>query len=361
MTRFDCRSAQRCLERQLTGELSAADRRALEAHLAFCGACARDRALWDRAAALARDGALDAAVEDPASIPRIGPARRAPRGGWRRGVPWVAAAALLLGIAGALALPALRHAGREGGAVVSEEIERHPGSHVVAGEAVAPPSPPAPAAATAARDDRVRAAEAAAGSEPIHAGIGVGPAGEDGLATASPSPDAPLDLETAPSLEELLRLAEAQRAARQYGPACDTYAELVERYPGNEAAGTARVAIGQIELGALRQPGRALDQFQTYLEQEPLGVLAEEARVGRVRALAALGDDEQLLLATEDYLAFHPDGGATPEVLRTRGDTFRQRGDCERAVVSYRAVVERWGDSPHAAWAEEGLEACGGP
>ena len=52
---------------------------------------------------------------------------------------------------------------------------------------------------------------------------------------------------------------------------------------------------GQLLLDNLNDPARALARFERYLENEPSGALAEEARVGRARALASLDrrDDER--------------------------------------------------------------------
>ncbi len=366
MSRFDCREARRCLDDAVAGSLSEREREALDAHLAFCERCSEDVRLWSAAIGVARGAALEprpAPVWDAASaVPQ--PARRPRRWG-----PALLAAVLSLTAIGALAavLPRVWRGGAEP-SVPEPEGESIPGPgaspiaidagdtapHPVDSGAVEAPEPPLPSAEDRGAEDTGTSTAAPQGPGEIDEDAWTGDEPRLALRAAEPAPADP------PGLDGLVLRAQGLRAEHEYSRACDVYREVIDRFPVSRASANARVALGQIELGAMDRPAVAIAYFDEYLEITPDGVLAEDARLGQVRAWAALDDPEEILAAGDEFLARHPRGISAAEVLRVRGDTLRQGGDCASAVVDYAAVLEGWADSPHAEWARVGLDTCGG-
>ncbi len=170
----------------------------------------------------------------------------------------------------------------------------------------------------------------------------------------------PTEPPSPPGIEELTRRAQQHQVARQYDEACAAYQELIAQHPDSTAALNGHVALGQMQLDAMDQAEDSLGHFDSYLSAAPAGTLAAEARVGRVRALDRLGRDDELIRAADEFLAAHPDGSASPEVVRLRADAQRARGDCGRARADYEELIERWPDSPQADHAKAGLAACEG-
>ena len=158
-----------------------------------------------------------------------------------------------------------------------------------------------------------------------------------------------------PTVEDLTRQARSHHAAREFDLACAAYRQLIESYPDSAAARNTEVALGQIELSANDRPEPALGHFDRYLALQPRGALSEESRLGRVRALSALGRHEEVGSAVEEFLARHPDSSARPEALLMRGDAHRLAGRLEAAAADYREVVDRWPGSAQAAVAQRRL------
>ncbi len=179
--------------------------------------------------------------------------------------------------------------------------------------------------------------------------VGVAP-GDDDDALAIAAPTA-----VTPTIEELTRLAQSHQRARQYDQACATYRQLIDAYPDSPAARNTLVALGQIEFGATGNPEQALEHFDAYLADVPQGVLAGEARLGRVRVLTALSRQDEVVEAAGAFIAYHPENRAHPEVLRLRGDAHRLAGRPQEAAGDYTEVLARWPDSPQGALARSAL------
>jgi len=160
------------------------------------------------------------------------------------------------------------------------------------------------------------------------------------------------------SPDDLVTEAHAQRKAGEFEAAATTYELVISRFPSSAAARNSLVALGQMELSAMRRPAEALAHFEDYLIAAPSGPLAAEARVGSVRALARLGRPARLIEAASDYLARHPSGHAAAEVTRTRGDARRAVGDCKGALADYATVLKTWPGTIEASRARSGTEAC---
>lgn len=90
------------------------------------------------------------------------------------------------------------------------------------------------------------------------------------------------------SPNDILREARALRARGRSQEAVAAYGRLIREYPRSPEARTARVSVGDLQLGPLADPAAALASFDAYLSGGP-GALALEARYGRIRALGALG------------------------------------------------------------------------
>jgi TolA-binding protein len=161
------------------------------------------------------------------------------------------------------------------------------------------------------------------------------------------------------TIDALLKRARTHRQDRDFGLASQAYEQLIRAFPRSAAARNTLVALAQMELGSMQRPAAALTHFESYLSQAPSGTLAEEARVGRARALHRLGRAKALLRAADDYLSHHPAGRAAAEMLRRRGDAARQQGRCTAAASDYREVRRRWPGSPETGHAAKGLDACG--
>jgi hypothetical protein len=114
-----------------------------------------------------------------------------------------------------------------------------------------------------------------------------------------------------------LKLSEARKLIREqrYADAARVYQELREGFPGSDEAHTVLVSLGQLQLSQLTDARQALRSLDTYLQRG--GPLAEEARLTRVLALRALGDDARETAAIEEILAKHPRSLEIP-TLRAR-------------------------------------------
>jgi ferric-dicitrate binding protein FerR (iron transport regulator) len=176
--------------------------------------------------------------------------------------------------------------------------------------------------------------------------------GGSGGATGTKTPTDDWEVET------LVSLALAQRKAGMYPMAAETYRKLIREHSATGAARNALVSLGQLELVELGRPQQALDLFDAYLARAPSGLLAEEARLGRVRAYARMGRNQDVVGAASDYLRSHLGGYAGAEVMRLRADAKRGMGDCLGAIEDYRQVQSLWPTSSQNKLAEIGLTAC---
>src|SRR6185369_171447 len=84
------------------------------------------------------------------------------------------------------------------------------------------------------------------------------------------------------------------------------YGELARSFPGTREDIVARALHGQLLLDRLGRPARALALFEAYLNAEPAGTLAEEARLGRARSLERLGRPSEERSAWFELLRAHP-------------------------------------------------------
>lgn len=106
-----------------------------------------------------------------------------------------------------------------------------------------------------------------------------------------------------PDAKMLLSKARGSRAGGDPAAAIAHYEQLVRHYPEAAASRTAMVTLGQLYLGQ-GKPKAALRWYQRYLKKG--GDVAEEAHVGRIRALGALGRDQQRAEAIEQFRRKYP-------------------------------------------------------
>jgi tetratricopeptide (TPR) repeat protein len=153
-------------------------------------------------------------------------------------------------------------------------------------------------------------------------------------------------------------LAQELRQSRSYRQAAETYERILSDFPHSSEATISLVALGQLRLSVLRQPGMALALFEEYLERAPNGDLAATAISCRVRALASAGRHKEVIKGVEKYLKVYPRGATAAEMYRRRGEALAALGDCVGASREFRLVITRWGKSSEAQRAREGLDIC---
>ncbi|MCH9681111.1 MAG: hypothetical protein K0V04_06750 [Deltaproteobacteria bacterium] len=104
----------------------------------------------------------------------------------------------------------------------------------------------------------------------------------------------------------LLRLAGEARDAGRIRTASRLYARLFREHPRSREATTGRVSAGRLELDARGRAAAALLHFDRYLRDEPDGILAEEAMLGRALARGRQGRTAAELQAWTDLLDRFP-------------------------------------------------------
>jgi ferric-dicitrate binding protein FerR (iron transport regulator) len=127
----------------------------------------------------------------------------------------------------------------------------------------------------------------------------VRPAVDAGAPSAAP-PDAGI-----PTSAEFLAEAGALRRQGEARQAADVYRRLQALHPESAEAHTSLMLLGEIELDQLRDASAALRLFDDYLSTGG-GGLSEEADLGRIRALRALGRSADEIEASKSFLARYP-------------------------------------------------------
>lgn len=129
------------------------------------------------------------------------------------------------------------------------------------------------------------------------------------------SPRASADRKATDASDLLQRASERRRQGR-FADAAAIYQQVLNRYPGSDAAYVARVSAGMLYVDRLGDPARARALFQGALKQQARGALHEEARLGLAEAWRALGDSRQERAALQDFLRHHPQALARPQAER---------------------------------------------
>jgi hypothetical protein len=132
------------------------------------------------------------------------------------------------------------------------------------------------------------------------------PAIEDGDEPSPAPKDAPSTAgRTAKATDPatLLVQARARLGEGDERGAAKAYAALLDAHPGSAEAQAARMSLGRLRLTGGR-PKAALGLFERYLQRG--GPLAEEARWGKIQALAALDRPEALNAAVDELVREFP-------------------------------------------------------
>jgi hypothetical protein len=291
--------------RERRGELSEADRIALDAHLAACRSCRMSR---DIQADFAADSSVQ--VDDAERIARMSAAAR--RWSQRRARPparWPRRPSLFKTRTLMFSMGALLIAGTASATMWWWRATPRPSEPVPEARPAATSSRPRPLPRV-----RVRAPEPVA-VEPV--------AVQEQAPAPAPAPPAEVYRRPRPHTHSvavrtppetpasLLRLASEARGRGDVEAASALYRRLQREY-----ADTREAALSSLPWGGilLRQghAERALEQFDRYLKTEPHGNLLPEALYGRGRALAALGrsaDEQQTwrrLLSETPGSAYEP-------------------------------------------------------
>lgn len=357
MSRFVCEDARSCLVAEANGTLSDESRTALTAHLSVCAACAEEGALMATAAIVARTGELS---PPPPLVRQRQLAGRLPAASARAAftpLAWTMGACFLLLVVGAGAAVGMwwptDSTPQDDAAKISDL------SPTLAAPGIALPPTPAqepadnPASSDAGLAHQIREIAPIDPKDVLDALDA-----DDIDAAARIALQLDVSREDGPTITALTRLAQAQRTAARYDEACLQYGRLVVAYPDSDAAANARVAVGQMKLTAMDRPEEAIESFAEYVDRQPFGTLAQDARLGIIRAEVLAGTPQRVIAATDEYLAFHQNANGTSEVLVARADALRVTGQCDRAQRVYSQVLDRETGTAYESVAREGLAAC---
>lgn len=105
---------------------------------------------------------------------------------------------------------------------------------------------------------------------------------------------------------ELFARANRHRRGKRWQQARDAYLELAKEFPESRERRMSRVALGDLYRTRFAKPGRALDEYDAYLEQASAGNLTEDALVGRALALEKLGRSADAEAAWDRLRRDHP-------------------------------------------------------
>jgi len=108
--------------------------------------------------------------------------------------------------------------------------------------------------------------------------------------------------------DDLWKLASSARYAGRGQTALATLGALRARFSGSERARTATFLLGRTSLELNSDPGAARRWFETYLNENPNGSLAEESLGRLIDACAAAGRPDEAKRRAELYLSRHPRG-----------------------------------------------------
>lgn len=134
-------------------------------------------------------------------------------------------------------------------------------------------------------------------------------------ARAPAAPPQPASRTARPDAATLMARAKEARLSGDVAEAAAEYDRLRRMFPTDSRAGLAAFEAGRIRLDSLSDPNGALEAFDAALASGKSGFFAEDAKVGRIRALNELGSNERCLAEQRAFLAAHP---KSPHVARVR-------------------------------------------
>jgi tetratricopeptide (TPR) repeat protein len=323
-------------DREQDGTLTADERRRLDAHTLQCAACALVRAAVRDFAAQRNtapgDDALIARLTNEAlgkaaslTSSTVSPALRTTYIGAhpRRRRAWAVGAIVLFAATGATAsFWTVR------GAIIQRLLTPPPAEPMAITEPSPTKAPIAQRARTAPTPPPVIEAPVLPPDEPEQVPVVMSPpvAPRPVVVAARPRPVEPVNVPpppvAAPSADDLFTAANEARRRGDPQKSLELYTQLARNYPGSREETTSRVLLGRLMLDRGGDPGHALQLFTRYLDENPGGTLAEEARLGRALALTRLGSAKDERLAWQQLLAFHPNS-IHAERARKRLDELR--------------------------------------
>lgn len=110
------------------------------------------------------------------------------------------------------------------------------------------------------------------------------------------------------SASDLALLGDAARYSGRPGQAIAAYEALRTRFPSTSRAATAAYSLARTHFDQRGAYGEATRWFQQYLQEQPSGPLAREARGRLMESLARSGDGTGARRVAEAYLKRYPDG-----------------------------------------------------
>jgi ferric-dicitrate binding protein FerR (iron transport regulator) len=113
---------------------------------------------------------------------------------------------------------------------------------------------------------------------------------------------------------ELLLRAQTLRGKGDYSGAALAYESLIRSYPESGEGRASLVSLGELSLSQLGAPHRALSHFERYLAGG--GSLSQEAGYGRIRALRALGREEEARAWGRKFVEKYPDSAQAVSLRR---------------------------------------------
>jgi TolA-binding protein len=138
---------------------------------------------------------------------------------------------------------------------------------------------------------------------------------------------------------------------KQYGPAREVLAQLVQRYPQDPAAAAGFYYLGWVSL-AETKTAAAAQQFTRVADSFPKHELAADARLQQAFALLRLNDAKSTQGALETFLKDWPQHGKVDQALFHLGFSLSQQQQCEPAIGHYRKLAQTF---PKSAWRERAL------
>jgi TolA-binding protein len=278
MTRLECRSE--LVVRARAGQISSAERAALDAHLVVCVSCRVSEQLgrdFEAEATLEPDdGKRIAAFATAArawageTSERVSSVNARPRR--RRPAAFILAAAAVFVAVGASAAMGV----------------------FVSNQETAPP-----------KESALQPLEATAQEQPEPQVVAPSVQTRDEAAPVTPEKPARAVADTSDSARALFQKANEARRLGDGTRALSLYRKLIGRFPASAEASLSQVRLGGMLLDQ-GQSRAALGHFDRYLALQPGGALSPEALYGRGRALSSLGRSSEEARAWTKLLSDFP-------------------------------------------------------
>lgn len=152
----------------------------------------------------------------------------------------------------------------------------------------------------------------------------------------------------------IVELALMDRNAGNYESALDRYKQVVENYGRTDSAEGALMAIESIY-----QSRGEVDKYYAYVERIGRPGVSdtekEQAFFNSVEQIYRTGNYEQATVALGRYLEAYPDGADAQAARWYMAESWRSRGDAEKALQWYGELLDKGGVSTYS---EPAMQAC---